>query len=282
MQSLPLKVFVISLERATERRAHMQRLLTEVGLEAEFVSAVDGRAMTAADLAQYDSRLARRNYRSEMTNSEIACYLSHYRLYERIWREALPVALILEDDIDITAGFVETLKDLLTDPDPEWAVVRLQTQRGRVAEPETASDRGRLVRTAGNGGLYQIGTHVLGGCAYLISGRGARAMLDYGRRISRPIDQTMDRFWENGIVPYVVRPFPVRQHPDFQSEIGVRGKAACPDERASDALVGRVIRAQDGLRKRIFRAAVRHPAIREFAAVTLPWPARISLAHQSG
>ena len=282
MQSLPLKVFVISLERAVERRAHMQRLLAEVGLEAEFVSAVDGRAMTATDRAQYDSRLARRNYRSEMTNSEIACYLSHYRLYERIWRENLPVALILEDDIDIAAGFVETLKDLMADPDPEWSVVRLQTQRGRVAQPSSTNDLGRHVRSAGGGNLYQIDTHVLGGCAYLMRRQGARAMLDYGRRISRPIDQTMDRFWENGIVPYVVRPFPVRQHPDFQSEIGVRGKAACPDERARDALVGRVIRAQDGLRKRIFRAAVRHPAIREFAAVTLPWPAQISLAGQAG
>ena len=49
-------------------------------------------------------------------------------------------------------------------------------------------------------------------------------MLTYGRRISRPIDQTLDRYWENGIVPYVVRPFPVRQHPAFKSEIGVRGK----------------------------------------------------------
>jgi glycosyl transferase, family 25 len=252
--------------------------LGEIGLEAEFVRAVDGRALTAADRRQYDTRLARLNYRSDMTDNEIACYLSHYRIYERIRRDDLPVALILEDDIDISPAFLPVIEDLLADPDPEWSVVRLQTQRGRVANPASPMDRGRRVRAAGDGALYQIDTHVLGGCAYLMRREAARTMLDYGRRISRPIDQTMDRFWENGIMPYVVRPFPVRQHPDFASEIGVRGKAACADERRLDAMRGRVQRAYDGVRKRIFRAAVRHPLIRDLAALALPLQAQIRLA----
>ena len=45
----------------------------ELGLKAEFVCAVDGRALSGADRSQYDSRLARLNYRSEMTDAEIAC-----------------------------------------------------------------------------------------------------------------------------------------------------------------------------------------------------------------
>jgi glycosyl transferase family 25 len=278
MAEAALKVFIISLERAVDRRAHMIGLLEGLGIEAEFVPAVDGRALTTADRGQYDSRLARLNYRSEMTDSEIACYLSHYRIYERICRDNLPMALIMEDDIDVAPNLAQVLRDLAAQPDPEWTVVRLQTQRGKVFNPTCAQERGRPVCAVAGGALYQIDTHVLGGCAYLMRLPAAQTMLTYGRRISRPIDQTLDRYWENGIVPYVVRPFPVRQHPAFASEIGVRGKAAYVDERRIDAVRGRLRRAADGLKKRVFRAAVHNPSIRDLTAFALPRPAQISLA----
>ena len=142
---IPLKVFVISLERAVDRRAHMTRLLKGLGIEAEFVPAVDGRALSAEDRSQYDSRLARLNYRSEMTDTEIACYLSHYRIYERICRDGLPMALIMEDDIDVAPNLKPLLRDLASQPEPEWTVVRLQTQRGKVLNPTSAQEYGRPV-----------------------------------------------------------------------------------------------------------------------------------------
>jgi glycosyl transferase family 25 len=272
-----LKVFVISLDRAADRRAHMLGLLSRLGLEAEIVSAVDGRTLTAADRSQYDSRLARLNYRSEMTDTEIACYLSHYRLYERICREELPLTLILEDDIDIAPNFMEVIGALAAQPDPPWSVVRLQTQRGKLIHPTTEHCHGRLVCDLGGSGLYQLGAHVLGGCAYLMRLSAAQTMVTYARTISRPIDQTLDRFWENGIVPYIVRPFPVRQHADFCSEIGVRGKAAYVYERRVDALRGRLRRARDGINKRMFRLALRRPWLSDLAGLALPLSARLSL-----
>ncbi len=259
----------------------MEALLAEIGLEAEFVAAVDGRRLTAADRKHYDSRLARLNYRSEMTDAEIACYLSHYRIYERICQDDLDVALILEDDIDASPALTSVLRDLLADPDPAWSVVRLQTQRGRVFNPGSSRDLGREIGPAGGGTLYRLDTHVLGGCAYLMRREAARTMVSYGRKISRPIDHTLDRFWENGILPYVVRPFPVRQHPAFQSEIGVRGKAACPDERPLDAVRGRLRRARDGINKRIFRTAVRYPAVRDMAGLALSGMALLSQVGQT-
>ena len=272
-----LKIFVISLDRALDRRAHMQGLLDELGLTAEFVSAVDGIALTAEDRGQYDSGLARLNYRAEMTNTEIACYLSHYRIYERICRENLPVALILEDDIDVAPNFLEAVGALVDQTDPEWTVVRLQTQRGKLLNPTSEHGLGRRVGALGASELYQLDTHVLGGCAYLMRLPAAETMLAFGKTISRPIDQTLDRFWENGIVPYIVRPFPVRQHPEFDSEIGVRGKAAYVDERPIDALRGRLRRGRDSINKRMFRLALHWPWLREIASLALPTPARASL-----
>jgi glycosyl transferase family 25 len=238
----PLKVFVISLERASRRRVHMHRLLGELGIEAEFIPAVDGRALTAADRARYDGSRARRPFRAEMSDAEIACYLSHYRCYERIADDALPMALILEDDIAVSPNFRSVVEALATQPDPEWTVVRLQSARTKVAQPRTAKARGLAVADLPGGTLMRLRTHVRGGCAYLMRRPAAEAMLTYGRRIVRPIDQTLDRYWENGIEPFIVRPLPVWQNPDFTSEIGKQGRWSQALERPVEAWMGRRMR----------------------------------------
>ncbi len=42
-----MKAYVINLERSTERRQHMRRQLERLGLEHEFVAAVNGARLTA-------------------------------------------------------------------------------------------------------------------------------------------------------------------------------------------------------------------------------------------
>ncbi len=250
---LPFQTFVISLERAWERRAHMERLLRDLGMSAEFVPAVDGRALGAQQRARYDAARAKIDYRAEMSDAEIGCYLSHYGLYERMCREGIELALILEDDISASPALPQIVAELAGHPERSWDVVRLQTARRKVAEPESAAAHGALVRPVRGGGLYRLNTHVLGGCGYLITLAGARTMMSFGARITRPIDQTLDRFWENGIRPYVVRPFPIWQAPDIQSEIAVRGRAVEGyAERMADVWTGRAHRALDGVSKRLF------------------------------
>jgi glycosyl transferase family 25 len=247
--------FVISLERATDRRAHMQGLLGAINHQAEFMPAVDGRAISAADRARYDSVKARRDYRCEMSDAEIACYLSHYRIYERMCREGIDMALILEDDIQVAPDLLEVVRGLAAHRDPPWSVVRLQSARPKLHRPTRAKDMGVALGTVADRTIYRLRTHVLGGCAYLIRREAAEIMLSYGSRITRPIDQTLDRYWENKILPYVVRPFPVWQHPDFTSEIGMRGRALPRREDILDAGLGRLSRAMDGVNKRLFNFA---------------------------
>lgn len=243
-------VFVINLARDATRRAHMEALLGRIGLSAEFVAAVDGNTLPAADRAGYDPARALRFYGKPMLDTEIGCYLSHYRLWQRLLREGIAAALILEDDIDIEPTLPGLIQDLMACP--EWLVVRLHTMRGRVLTPRGAAFQGRLVADLGNGaGLFRLRTHTLGAAAYLIRAEGARRLLAYGARIALPIDQTMDRYWDNGIAPYVVRPFPVRQRADFASSIGAREPGPLCRQPAGLVLRRRLQRAGDGLRKRL-------------------------------
>src|SRR5262249_53330006 len=98
----------------------------------------------------------------------------------------------------------------------------------------------------------RLRTHVLGVGAYLVQRRGAERLLDYGRRIFLPIDQAMDRYWENGIVPYVVRPFPVQQREEFGSSTGVRPPMRRNLQSLRQRSRRRLQRALDGVNKRLF------------------------------
>lgn len=249
MQAFP--VFVINLAHDAERRGHMDKQLAKVGFSAEFIPAVNGRALSDIDWQAYDKAKALRIYGVEMMGTEIGCTLSHYRLYERIVRDNIPVALIMEDDIEISPNLPRILEDLLANPSPEWLVVRLESLRGRVREPKSPKFKGKSIQKLRDGELYKLGTHVLGFGAYLIRKEAAERMLDYGRRVFMPADQTMDRYWENGIVPYIVRPLPVYQRRDMESRT-----ERPPNRRAGQPLSQYVSRRWqrivDGVRKRLF------------------------------
>jgi len=251
-RALPeLKIFVISLRRATERRRHMERLLSSLGLNAEFVDAVDGSSLTPEQQATYDRDRALRVYGAEMTPAEIGCHLSHLSIYERIVREGLGVTLVLEDDIECDGELPVVLEAALRDRTLPWLVLRLQSTKSTIVFGDRAKGRGLDVARYGDRVVGRLRIGVLGGCGYLIKPEGARRMLRYASRPFMPIDQTMDRFWENGIVPFVLRPFPIRQCEAIPSEIGDRKVRASLS--TSQTVLRRVQRFEDAVRKRYFQ-----------------------------
>jgi glycosyl transferase family 25 len=245
-------VFVINLARDTDRAAHMRAALAQIGLAGEFIEAVDGRALTPADRAMVDPARTRLVYGNDLLDNEIGCYLSHYRLYQRMIDENIEVALIMEDDLDISPDLPALVTELLADPDPPWLVVRLDSLRTQLHAPPSRRFAGRAVRHLAHGTLFRLDVHVLGLGAYLIRREAAARMLAHGRRIFMPIDQTMDRFWENGLVPFVVRPFPVRQRADLASRIGARPAGRHRGLSLAWRLRRRLQRVRDSLAKRLF------------------------------
>lgn len=254
-------VFVISLERATARRAHMERLVAQLGLTVEFVPAVDGRSLTADQRARYDVDRSRSIYGCDMTDAEIGCYLSHFSLYEKMVAERIDVAVVLEDDIDCDDDLADLIRDLAAQPEPNWTLVRLQSTKSTIIDPQTPKTRGVTLANIRGRSLCRIGTSVLGGCGYMIRRPAAETMLRYGRRIFMPIDQTLDRYWENGIAPFVLRPFPIRQNDGFESTIGLRGRAIAAATPLWRLIRRRTRRALDGLNKRLFALAQQRPPL---------------------
>jgi len=97
--SAQLPCFVINLATAHDRRAAMTSRLTEQGLSAIWIEAVDGRGDAGpAMLALTDLDRATRHHGS-LKPTEIACVASHLQVYRRMVAERIPVAVVLEDDV---------------------------------------------------------------------------------------------------------------------------------------------------------------------------------------
>lgn len=224
-----IPVYVISLARAADRRAHMERMLFTIGLEATFIEAVDGERLTPEQRNRCDAARARRVYGCAMTDAELACYLSHLRAYETLLASSAEAALILEDDVTCSSELKIVLEAAKAAQAP-WLVLRLQSTKKAVREPADERAYGDVVDRIAGHDVCRLRTGVLGGCGYLVRREAAQRLLVQSRRIYMPIDQMMDRYWENGIAPYVLRPFPVRHDYLFASAIGERGRklAAMP------------------------------------------------------
>ena len=90
VQQIP--VLIISLTRAVERRESISAHLKNLGVEFEFVDAVEGKALSAAEIQGLLAPGA------SLSPGQVGCYLSHLKAYQMIVDRKIPAALILEDD----------------------------------------------------------------------------------------------------------------------------------------------------------------------------------------
>ncbi|HVY90238.1 MAG TPA: glycosyltransferase family 25 protein [Hyphomonadaceae bacterium] len=255
---LTFRTFVISLERAVERRAHIHALMKRLGIDAEIVDAVDGRRLTTQHLARYDAKAAMQVYGCDLSPNEIACFNSHLGILERMIAEGVKTALIFEDDIDCDVDIAAAAAQLCALPDGAWSLVRLETLKPILANPRQRRAIGKRIAMIGSRRLDRVATGVLGAGAYLVRRRAAEAILRHSQRFFMPYDQMLDRYWENGIAPTLLRPAPARQLEAFESVIGERGLAV-QRMSLSTRLWRRWRRAADSFNKRMFWVALMAP-----------------------
>jgi glycosyl transferase family 25 len=101
-------VLVLNLARSADRRAFMERQAAELGLTFEFVEGVD-----ALSLQDDGSILSR---------AEIACLRSHRAIWRRIAEQGR-AAIVLEDDVTLSADFIATVEACARDRAPNDLVL---------------------------------------------------------------------------------------------------------------------------------------------------------------
>ena len=180
-----MKVYIINLDRNTNRLEKCSKQLDLIGIEYERFSAVDGRKIKPEEFSKcYNDKTARRLLGKSMTPGEIGCALSHIGIYKKIVAENIPFALILEDDAYAMPPLKKILEVYETTMSPDLAVVTLFGEGVPV--------RGKVPRIYLPFSVYSLG-RVYGGYrmhAYVVSLAAARKILDFALPIVTPID-----FW---------------------------------------------------------------------------------------
>lgn len=122
------KVFVITLQRATDRHAHIRHELQ--GLEYELFFGKDKQDFSIEELQQkgiYNDDLARRHHRygKPMPAGMIGCSWSHAEVYKTIISKGYQKVLILEDDVVIDPAQVAIWPQVLKELPRGWELLYL-------------------------------------------------------------------------------------------------------------------------------------------------------------
>lgn len=107
-----MHIFLINLDRDTDRRALMVSQLASLGMDFEIVPAVYGAAMSMEERDRhYNDRKARWRGSRSLTSAEIGCALSHIGVYRAMIDRNITAALILEDDVHLSADLPRFLSE---------------------------------------------------------------------------------------------------------------------------------------------------------------------------
>lgn len=118
-----MKIFIVNLKSATEKRKHMTAQLERLGVQNyEFVEAVYGKDLSPEFISEnvYDYPAC------ALTPGEVGCALSHIGIYNRMIAEEMPYAMVLEDDVILPDDFLEMLAEMKASIDvPQSKVITL-------------------------------------------------------------------------------------------------------------------------------------------------------------
>lgn len=210
-QDIP--VWLISLERATERRANMQQRLAEIGLRYQIFDAVDGRA-NAQDLeATVDRAAFERNTGGTLLPGKMGVYQSHLQVWNRLIASDAPIGLILEDDVVFHDDFCHAVDVALSAQD-HWDLIRFNAIRAKWPVSQ------------GRSGTYSVNAYIgpfTGNGAYLMKRDLAVRLRPNLLPQTRPMDHELNRFFLHNYRQCGLEPWP--SHVDDEGESQITGKA---------------------------------------------------------
>lgn len=158
-----MEIHIISLLKATERRDFQRAQFARIKLPFEFFDAV-----TINEIDQQEVRIKKDGWERPLMPTEVACFLSHLRLWMRV-AKGEDAVLILEDD----AIVADSLPDFISHIGSLDNVDHLSLEtRGRKKLIGSVQSIGG---TLGIAPLYQDRT---GAAAYVLWPSGAQALVD--------------------------------------------------------------------------------------------------------
>ena len=180
----------------------MSAQLEKLGVEYEFVEAVDKRLLTEQHSKLYDDESVRRRVGRSLSPGELACALSHAHVWEIALSRDISHALILEDDAELSPEFLQTISNLALFPS-DWDLINFcttapQMPTGNILPP--------------NLNIGNISKKMSGTVAYVVTRKGLETMLEHAYPIKAAADgllsslAIMGHLRCYGTIPQIVKP----------------------------------------------------------------------------
>ena len=188
-----LPIFVLNLDRATDRWAAVSSRLTALGLTFERIRAHDRRDPAAQVLwAAFGGGRLGRDYPA--TLGDVCCSQTHRELWQRIATLTTGAAIVLEDDARPAPVFAAYARADLGALMRAHGIGALKLEHWPGGERSRRFPIGRRLGAldfAEGAGLYRQEAGFLGTCAYAITPEVAGRLLAAHDRLNVPVDHYM-------------------------------------------------------------------------------------------
>ena len=204
-------VWLINLDRDTDRMAAMQAQLDDMSLPFTRFAAVNGKERVEELKQRADEAAYFRNMGSNLLPGKLGVFASHTSVWEAFIASDYKVALILEDDVVFHDDFLQSLNLALAASD-QWDTVRFNCIRAKLPVSQ-----GKL-------GPYTLNAYVgpfTGNATYLIKKDVARRILPGLWPQTRALDHELNRFFKHNFRQFGLEPF--SSHPDDGNESSITG-----------------------------------------------------------
>jgi glycosyl transferase family 25 len=193
-----MKVVVVSLPGATDRRAAFADRAREATLEWSYFDALSG--LGPGLVYEPDGAIVAKG--RPLYPGELGCYSSHYAVWTRFLESDARQILVLEDDTIVDWVFLAKLGQV------DLAAAGVSYLR-LFAKRQCAFRR--LLRNAiePQRMLIEYLDHPHGTQGYVLTRQGAQRFIRHCRTVRRPLDDELDRSWDHGVPSLCIFPFPL-------------------------------------------------------------------------
>ncbi|MGF1751226.1 glycosyltransferase family 25 protein [Vibrio cionasavignyae] len=187
-----MKVVVISLKKAVERRERVTSIMAKKGIRFDFFDAIDGRIGLPEDLQHCPDDMHRIIFRSRpLSLGEKGCFASHYRLWQQCVELNQPI-LILEDDFYPTDSFDSALSQI-DETFKELEYLKIETFITPFCKLQKPTNTLQLSLLLDNS---------KGATGYALSPSGAKKLLAHAERWTCAVDNYISYSYIHGVTNF--------------------------------------------------------------------------------
>lgn len=203
MNETPI-IFVINLEKSSDRRHFMSNQFNTLDIPFQFVKATLGKALTTEEKRMFSTFKTFKNMGRDLHPNEKGCYLSHCYIWQKMVDENIDEAIIMEDDITISDDFKSIIENREKWLPKHWAIFNFAwdthgNYNFKSKEHISANPNFSMIEFQKAQSVMRLG-------CYMLSYKAAKVLIDKSKPISYVVDtltgtQHIHQLPIHGVIP---------------------------------------------------------------------------------